>query len=56
MLLTEDEQRFLLQQRENLQRLASFNRIRAARFQTEVSDSIELLSRAREFEALERER
>jgi hypothetical protein len=55
-LLTIDEQRFLLQQRDNLQKLASFNRIRAARFQTELTDSVELLNRARQFEALERGR
>jgi hypothetical protein len=56
MVLTEAEQTFLLQQREVLQKLASFNRIRAARFQTELSDSVELLNRARQFEALERGR
>lgn len=56
MELTEDEQRFLLQQRDNLQKLASFNRIRAARFQTELPDAVELLNRARQFEALERGR
>lgn len=56
MQLTEAEQQFLLQQRDNLQKLASFNRIRAARFQTELSDSVEFLNRAREFEAMERGR
>ena len=50
MKLTYDEIAYLLQSREVAQKLATFNRLKAARPGTELKDATELLARSRNFE------
>lgn len=51
MTLTDDEIAYLLQSREVMQKLATFNRLKAARVNTPVIDAAALLNRSRYFEA-----